>query len=465
MPKYLSTTEIGVIRQIQNYALFISSFLALGVPQTVIRMFPHFKNEQNKNHGILSLVWGVFIFSSVLFLVLFHFFGVYFLSAEIEKSDLFKEFYPLIGVFTISTLLFTMLDSYATANKESTIGTFAKDFALRVFVIAIVAGFAIFDWLNYQFLIASITYIQFIPPVIIILFLAYRKKFPLGGKISFPSIKLRNEFLTVSSFGWFNVLSSVAVISIDTIMLGKFVDLASVGIYTTVVYFSSLMLIPNKSLGKITTSVIAENFKLKNFTEIKKIYRETTLSLFIMGLFILINTIIALPIIFTILPYNEFGEGKWVLVIMAIVNLIKMGTGVKFIIISNSKFYKWTTYLFTLFVVLIILTNWVFIPKYGMTGAAVASLIATTIFHAFGLVFVKIKFGYWPFSITYVKASSVGFVLGLILYFIPNFDFPILSSILKSITFSSIFMVYIIQSRIFPKLNDGLNKYLKINTN
>ena len=458
MPHYLSKAEIGVIRQIQYYGMFLASILGLGVPQSLIRLFPHFKNDSNKNFGFASLITLITIFSSAIFILVFLNYGEYLLKDDINKSPLFGQYYSYILPFTLATLFFTLFDSYATANKESTIGVFLKDFVLRIFIFIIIGLYVLTNFIDYPTLVFSNVYVQFIPVVLILVFLIYKKILLFSSRISFPSKEVRNDFFSTSAFNWVNGLSSVAVISIDSIMLSKMTNSASVGVYTTVTFFAGLMLIPNKNLGKIATSIIADHFKHNKLNEIKSIYKKSAFTPYVLGLFLFGNLTLAIPFIFEILLKGEFNAGIWVLILLALSNLFKMSTGVKFSLIFNSKYYRWSVLMFIGFVFLIVITNYFFIPRYGISGAALASLIATSIFHSAGLLFVKLKFGYWPFDVRYLKLTLIFLLMGAVSYVIPDFDYPVLASILKSGIFSIVFLSYIYFSKITPEINELIEK-------
>lgn len=461
MPRFLSKAEIGVIRQIQYYGLFLSSILTFGIPQSLVRMFPHFKNQKNNNYGIATLILIFTGISILLFSLLFLNYGSFLLADDLKKSELFSQYYHLILPFTIATILFTLFDSYATANQESTIGVFLRDFVLRTFVLGIVTLYILVPIFDYSTLLITNVYIQFVPVLLLILFLAKRKLTPLTSKISFPSIKIRNEFFSTSAFNWINGLSAVAVVSIDSIMLSKLTNSDAVGVYTTVTFFASLMLIPNKNLGKIASSVIAGHFKTNNLDSIKSIYKKSAFLPFVLGLFLFGNLVLAIPFIFDILLKGEYNTGIWVLVFLALSNLFKMSTGVKFSIIFNSEYYRWSTIMFMIFVAVIVITNYIFIPKFGISGAAIASLIATTFFHAAGLVFVKAKFGYWPFDQRFLKLSLIFTLFGGAIFYIPDFDYPVISSIIKSGIFSSLFLGYMYISKLTPEINEYIDSLIK----
>lgn len=456
MTHFLSPTEIGVRMQIQSYALIISSVIAFGIPNAIVRMFPYLKNETNKNHGVLSLLLIITIISIGLFTLLFYFFGDFFFQKDLDRSVLFSQYFSLIIPFTIANLLFIMLDGYATANKESTIGIFVKQVGLRVFVFALLLAFVFIDNFDFNNFINGFTILQIIPAVLLLIFLASKKLLPISSKVSFPSLKVKKEFLSVSLFNWVNVISSIAIISIDSIMLSKFEGSQSVGIYTILFSFSGLMLITGTSLGKITNSVIAEKFKETRTDEIASIFKKSALNPFIIGLFLFGNLVLAIPFIFQVILKNQYNSGYWVLIFLGLANLIKMATGLKFILISNSKYYRWITGFQAFFLFLLITTNLVFIPKFGITGAALASLISSLLFQCSGLLFVKVKLNMSPFTIKHIKLLFVFLILGLGTYILPDFGLPIEASIIKSIIFSTAFIAFIIYSKISPEFDTQL---------
>jgi O-antigen/teichoic acid export membrane protein len=461
MPKFLAPEEIGVIRLVQYYALFISSILGMGIPQSLIKLFPHFKNNTTKHYGVISLISIMTFLGLTIFAIVFLRYGPTFFQQDFKNSALFHQFYSLILPFTVATVLFTLYDSYAMANKEATIGVFLKDFVLRILNLALLGCFIFFPEFLYPNFITSLTYVQYIPVLLIIVFLAWKRFLPLTHKVSFPTSQIRNEFFSVTAFNWINGLASVAVVTIDSIMISKIVNPFDVGIYTTVTFYASILMVPIRSLGKIATSVISQHFKDNTLSAIESIYKKSALTLFIIGLFIFGNLLFGLPFIFTVVLNPAYASGYWVLIFLALSNLFNMSTGIKFAIIFTSEYYKWSTLMFIGYLVLIVGTNFLFIPIFGIIGAAIASLLASSLFHLSGLIFVKVKFGYWPFTHAYIKVAGVFLPVMILLFLIPSFNYPVITGILKAAIFSSIFMLLIYKFNISSDLNIPLNNFIK----
>ncbi|MFT6802551.1 MAG: O-antigen/teichoic acid export membrane protein [Salibacteraceae bacterium] len=460
MPKFLSQEEIGLRMQIQSYSFLISSIIAFGIPQTIVRMFPHFANTKNKDHGILSLLGLISFSSTLLFAFGFQYWGHHFFKSDIQNSAIFAEHYHLILPFTIATLFFISLDGYASAIKESTVGTFFKDVVLRIGILIALSSYIYFDKVDYTVFINVFTALQYIPVLGIMLFLSRKGMFQITPKITFPSLHVKKEFFSVSLFNWVNIISGVAVVSIDSIMLSKLTGSADVGIYTTVSFFASLMIIPIKGLGKITNSVVAEHFKNGDLKAIKSIYDKTAINFLIIGMFLFGNLLLLIPFIFNII-LTDYSAGIGVLVFIGMANLFKMATGVKFIVIGNSKFYKWNTLILTTFIISLIITNFIFIPIYGISGAAIASMISSFIHQLIGMIFVKTKFNFWPFDKQYGKAILIFAILFIGIFWIPIPLKEPFEAILKSGIFSIAAIVLIWKLNMSSDLNHKLGELIE----
>lgn len=460
MPKFLTPDEIGVIRQIQYYAMLFASFASLGLPQSITRLFPHFIEKTNKNYGFTAMLTLVTLASSLIFTIVFWFFGAYFLKQDLIQSSLFKSYYLLIIPFTIATLIFTIIDSYASAQQESTIGVFLKDFLLRVAIFAVIAIYAFTSLFTYTQLISWYTWIQFLPILGLLLFLIKKDLLLPSTKISFPSAHIKKEFIKTSGYNWINVLSSVAVVTIDSIMLSKYTNSATVGIYTTVTFFAGLLLIPNKSLSKISSVIIAGYFKNNDIQEIDQIYKKSALNPLIAGAFLMGNLLFCVPLIFDVILTPEYIPGTIALIILALSNLLKMGTGLKYNIVFNSPFYKWSTLLFIGFMALLVITNLIFIPIYGISGAAWASLISTLLFHLAGIILVYLKYHIHPFNAEWFKTLALFIVLFAGVYLIPNFSNTWVDSIIKVSLFSVTFAFFTFKLRLSADINQQLNNLI-----
>ena len=460
MPKFLSTEEIGVIRQIQYYSMLLASFASIGLPQSIVRLFPHFVNKTNKNHGFITLISIITTFSAVIFTLFFLWFSKDLLKNDILKSPLFSQYYKLIIPFTLATLIFMIIDSYSNVQKESTIGIFLKDFLLRLTIFILLTIYAFTHILNYHNFISWYIILQFTPIIGALLFLRKKGLLYTSLKFSFPSPNIRKEFIQTSSYNWINILSSVAVVTIDSIMLSKYTNSSTVGIYTTITFFAGLILIPNKSMGKISNVIIANYFKNNEFKNIESIYKKSALNPLIAGAFLLGNLILTIPIIFEFILTPEYYIGSISLVVLAFSNFLKMGTGLKYNVILNSPYYKWNTFLFIGFMALLIFTNMIFIPLYGISGAEWASFISTLLFHLAGIVLIYKKYLIHPFNMQWLKVLLLFSIIFIICYFIPPFGQIWIDTCIKVSVFSLGFSFFTFKLKLSTDINHQLDQFI-----
>ena len=89
-------------------------------------------------------------------------------------------------------------------------------------------------------------------------------------------------------------------------------------------------------------------------------------------------------------------------------------------ILYNSKYYKSILIMGVFLAISTILFNLWLIPKYGIDGAAIASFLAFFIYNTIKLVYVKLKFGFFPFS---SETMKVLLLLGVIAanFLLPEF--------------------------------------------
>lgn len=130
-----------------------------------------------------------------------------------------------------------------------------------------------------------------------------------------------------------------------------------------------------------------------------------------MFLFIWIN----IDNIFAIIPNGTTYEaGKWVVFFIALSKLVSVTLGFGGTLISFSRYYYWGLY-FTFFLTgLTIYTNYLLIPRLGMTGAALATFITCLISYSWQqwIVLKKVKGNPYTFGI--VKQSFlILFLLGV----------------------------------------------------
>jgi len=92
-------------------------------------------------------------------------------------------------------------------------------------------------------------------------------------------------------------------------------------------------------------------------------------------------------------------------------------------------------------IALVVITNVIFIPLLGITGAAMASFISTSFYTITRILFLRKKFGLWPFQISHIYVIIVAAISFAVSQFMPRmnslwFDIAVRSAIITLIYFA-----------------------------
>jgi len=441
-PNVLSKSEIGTLRLLLSYSGIFMSIGVLGFSTVTIRYLNQFYDSVRNNHnGFLGILIIVGILGSIITTIIILIMQPTVVQNNIDKSPQFARYFLLIIPLTIFQIFYSLFDSYNNALLRSSYGVFLRDFVQRMLVFI---GLALLFFELFQFHGYTYYYVFAIcfPSILMLLHIIWNKAFDI--KINFKILNrgLMGSMLSVGVFGLLNSMSSVAALQIDAIMINMYLDDAAVGIYVITFYFGTLVFIPSKALNKIAPALISKAFKEKDIDAVKDIYCRSSQNLFIIGALIYLGLLVNLENIFNIIP-KSYEIGKYVIVLIGLANLVKMAGGSSNAIITYSKYYKTTTLFLVIYTVLIVITNFIFIPIFGILGAAIATLASIVIYDLMKFIFIKIKFGFNPFGFQYIIVLIFSTVIYFMVNLIPDPNNFILDIAIDSILTSVLFYLII----------------------
>ena len=355
-------------------------------------------------------------------------------------------------------MFFLLLDNYNKVLYDATTGTFLSDLLYRIGNLFLLSAYFL-KWIDFSDYVAGYVFILSFPAIYLAILLLIRKQFKLKPQPGFITPKLRSEMISLAVYGIIGGLSGVAVMSIDKIMVNQFLNLSYTGIYSVSFFFGTVILIPNRALSKISSTFIAEAWKNNDITTINNIYYKSSINQFILGMLLTIGIVVNMHNIFQILP-PEYEQGKWVIVFISAATLITVSTGVSVMILATSKNYRVQTYIMASLIVLTVITNLVCIPVWGITGAAIASMISILLNSFFRVGYMYFRMGLFPYRknhLVLLGISAVSLLVGIIIPEIKNYIIDIL---VRSSAVTLFFIAGIYFCRISEEVNTMINKIL-----
>ena len=459
-PNLLEKSEIGTLKLLQSYSAIFMSLGVLGFSTITLRFLPHFYDKiTRKYHGFLGISMLVGTVGSIVATIVILLIKPAIIENNLEKSPQFSQYFILIIPLTIFQIYYTLFDSYNNALSRSSFGVFLRDFVQRIIILLglLLITFHVFSFDQYiYYYVAALC----IPTLLMFFHLIHYGNFDLKINVKFLNKPLVNSMTSVGLFGLLNTFSAIAILQIDSIMLNMYLDADAVGIYAITFYFGTLVLIPSKALNKIAPTLIAKAYKENDMKTVRDIYYKSAGNLFLIGTLILLGLSVNLENIFNTIP-KSYEEGKFVILFIGLANLLKMSGGSNDSVITFSTYYRMTTVFLTILVCLIILFNLLFIPMFGMIGAAVASMLAVFIHSLIKFIFIKVKTGFNPYNYQFLIVIAGAIMIYLLIVQLPAFESFIIEILLDSLVTAALFYIVIRFLPIASEANDFARQIVK----
>jgi O-antigen/teichoic acid export membrane protein len=458
-PKIFSTEQIGLTQILIATSSILAQIGGLGFNNVTNRLFPYFRDRESGHNGFLSLGLLVTIAGFLISALIIIIYLPTFEEANKARSALLSDYAYYIPVLLGMTMFFSLLDNFCKVLFNAVLGTFLREVLLRLINLGLIILFLL-DVITFRGYILYFVISQAIPALIIIIYLIREGEFRLTGFKNFIDRPLVNEIIKLSFYGILAGLSGIAITNIDKYMVNSIDGLSDAGIYSIAVYFATIILIPARSLGKISVPIIAEAWKKNDVSEINHIYSRSSINQYLIGLLIMAGIFCNLKNIFEFLP-AEYINGKLVIIIFSITNIVNVSTGVSQYILGTSYLYRYQTYLMLLLIILVIITNTIMIPIWGMTGAALASLLSMSVYTFLTVLMLWKKYKLWPFSLLHLKATVVAVAIFFISSLIPPMSLYI-DVVVRSLVITILFLTAVLVLKLSDEGSEILRKILRV---
>jgi O-antigen/teichoic acid export membrane protein len=395
----------------------------------------------------------------VLSLITFFILKPHIIESNQAKSPLLVQYIWYLIPLIFFRMFSVMLDTYNKMLFDATTGSILSDFVYRVGTLGML-GIFFLKWINFSQFVFGFVFFLCLPALYLTGLLIYRKQFNVQPKLDFIKPPLRKEMISLSVFGIIGGLSSVALKQIDTVMLSSYTDLAMTGKYSIIFYFSTVILIPSVALGKISSTIIADAWKNKDLDTIADIYYKSSINQLFASLLLFILVAANLQNIIHLLGTGYIGT-EWVIILISLSSLIVSSTGSSVQIIGTSHKYKIQTYSLGVLVVLVIIFYAIFIPLWGMVGAALGSLLSVSGASLLRVFYLQRNMKLFPYKLTHLKCLAIGvlaFAAGEIIPVIDNF---LIDLFVRCSVISVVFIGLCYLFNVSGDLNQIVTKFLK----
>lgn len=456
--------QIGIINLLLTLGVLFAQISNVGTVFTTWKFLPYFKNDQNRHYGFLPLMLLFVIIGISICTVLTIVFRVEIQTFYESKSSEFNSYYYWFLPVGIGYSLFMLLESYLRSFYRNIISVVSYELILRLLILAILVLFA-FGWISFDTFVLLHSFAYLVPMLILLFYLKSIDELNLSISTIKISKRFRNIILQFTSFNYLNTLGNVVVQSLDVIMIAWLVGLEGAGVYASIVFLTSALLVPYRSITRISAPLVADYWKHREFGKMKELYTNvSSVSLFI-GLASFSWLWMNIDFLFTFIPEEKqlaFAPGIWVFFFLMMGRLLDMFFGLNGSIFSTSKKFKYDLIFTLVLIVLVYGLNLLFIPYWGIIGAAISTGIALIVYNVARVIFVWNIFKIHPFTKNQFIIIGLGLatILGweLISPFIEN---KWLHTLLATIFFLVVFITPIFIFNLEIQIKQYLTKGLK----
>jgi O-antigen/teichoic acid export membrane protein len=461
---------IGEIRFILSTSSLLMSFGLLGINSLTIRFFPNFRNDQNGHNGFLGLLLlGALLTLSFTGLLLFFFKDAVFelLSLlQINLSELGENSYS-IALLIISLAIIGILAAHASNFQRIVIPDLLQNFSLKILLPALILVYH-FSWLNREGVKTVYLLFYVLMAIGLFYYLYTLGQLKLKINFSFLSPGLVRQMGVYSLYGIIGSIGSILVTRIDYFMVTTMLETSyfGTGIYDFAVNTTGVIIIPYTAFMAIAAPIIAGHIQNRELKDTLDMYRRSSLVLMVAGLGLFLSIWISVDELFLITPDpTALDSVKYVVFFLGLSKLVDMTTGLNGHIIAYSEYFRFNVFVIFLLGVFNVLFNFYFLPRYGITGAAIATFISLTCFNLIKFAFVWYKMGLQPFTLKNLQVLLFALIAYGLAALIPSINHYLLDILVHSGLFALIFGILVLAFKVSDDINnlyDSALSFLKI---
>ncbi|MBV8328395.1 lipopolysaccharide biosynthesis protein [Chryseobacterium sp.] len=444
----------GKLRYILPAAEMLVPFVVLGISYSNVKFF-HRVEKDGKKQNMLSLslltVFVNFLVFTAVFFILPYFYPKF---RHSEAWKIKEMILPLILILSFCAIF----NKYTSNYKRIVVSNIFDNLLPK---IANLGAFCLF---YYFALSQKIAFAFFFGTFAFMLFgyIYYTnrlEKIQLDFNTDyFKKNNLWKDFFNYSFFGFLGTFGNY--LAINSFMIGEFMGMEEVGIYSVLYALISLISIPQLGLFNISAPIINKTLADGDMEELDRFHKKTSLSLYFLGAVLFSCIMVGFPYLTQFMPKNgtmlrEYEPVVW---IWGSAVLIDLATGFNGNIISLSKYYRFNILVMLLLAGLTIGLNYYFIKntELKLIGIALSTAISLSIYNVIKIIFNYIVFKVSPLSIEMIFVSIICTLAITVAIVLPNFSSNLINLVYKP--FVVLLLIYIGNyfTKIFP-IEDYLN--------
>jgi O-antigen/teichoic acid export membrane protein len=463
-PLTLQSDELGIYQFFIGTASMLLPFTLLGSSGLVVKMFPQFKDAKNGHNGLLFsglllTTIGISIVTSLLIILknpILDFYG--------SKSPLYARYYMAFITMLLPFAYASLLTSFTANFKRIAVPAIFTNLYIKI-------GMALCCWLYFYHIIDfdgvmwGLVLIHFLMLGSLVAYLCHLGEWhwrPSTQRTSSPG--MGREMASYAFYSFIMGTGSYLAFFIDVFMVGTLSDLGTTATFTIAVVIANVVDTPRKAIYSIAQPIVAESWVREDLAHLKDLYLKSALNLLIITSFIYVGVTASVGDLFLWMPNGErYMAGVGVVFILGAARVLDALTGINDHLINLTKYYRFGFYSILFLAVLNVCSNLVLVPRFGATGAALATFFSLFLYNTVKMFFIYKKMGLLPFSRGMAPVLGIAALAFAVAKILPSTGHPLLDVAAKSMAVCLVFLPLTFGLKISKEFNSFLiDNLLKI---
>lgn len=428
----IPVSRYGLITNITMAAAIIQLMVILGGANLVLVYTQRYDAGGTRRKALLTLAMLVAIVGTAIFTV------AYFLLKQdilqlynAEDQVLINKYYYLLPILVLMWGITTILEQYLISQVKIAIPAFTREIVLRSLNLALL-GLVFTGLFTFRQYVFGYICIYAVPLAVLSIVSSRTKGFGFTTNLNVFSMA---EYKDMLHFSWYHLLMGVSMTMlhfIDTLLLGPLDSdgIKASAIYGVATFIAAISYMPYRAMANSSTPILNEAYIQKDNEKVSGLFTRAGVNIFIaaIGMFLLIgfnlhNAVAILPV--------QYAPIQYLVWILMLGKVIDMATGMNNELISISKYYKFNFRIAAFLLVMVFVLDRIFIPEYGVYGAAWVATFSVTMFNVAKMVFLYMKMKLHPFTRRTWLVLVAGAAAALGGYLLPYMVNPFVDTIIR----------------------------------
>lgn len=451
---FLGKLHYGIVATVLSGANILMPLMAFGVQNTLVRFYSRCKNEKEREEFLTFIICMPLAFIIPLSIVLYIFYDPISMLLLKENPSLepFLWLIPVVGLFMG---YFEIFYAWVKVHMQSVFGNFISEVVVRLTVMALLfmVYFNVISKKNFVYSLALAYLFQLLAMMVY----AFKVKMPVFRFV------IPHNIRDIFGYSLFIIVSggvAVMLVDFDKVMIAGYLDVSENALYSVAIFIATVIIVPSRAMTQIIYPITAKLMAENKYDELNDLYKKSAVNLQVIGGLFMLGIFVNIHEVYLIIP-DKYATGTLVVFLIGLSKFYDLILGNNNAIILNSKYYKAVLAFGFLLVFLMIALNMLFIPLYGIIGAALATLLSVIVYNTIKLLFVVKRMHLYPFTDKTFKSFGI-IIVSFLLFYFWNFPFyPIVNIFLKSVLITVFYLFLNYKLMISEEVNQVLNSIFR----